>query len=38
MFNQETNKVVGVAFAGLTDAEGTGFIIPTPVVKNFIAV
>lgn len=38
VFNQETNKVVGVAFAGLTEAEGTGYIIPTPVVKNFISV
>eukprot|EP00038_Savillea_parva_P001566 m.105281 g.105281 ORF g.105281 m.105281 type:complete len:559 (-) comp10548_c0_seq1:1400-3076(-) len=38
VFNQETHKVVGVAFAGLTEAEGMGFIIPTPVVKNFISV
>ncbi len=38
VFNQATGDVVGVAFAGLQDAEGTGFIIPTPVVRNFLAV
>jgi len=35
---QETHNVVGVAFAGMADAEGMGFIIPTPVVKNFLRV
>jgi len=38
VFNQETGEVVGVAFSGRRDAEGMGFIIPTPVVRNFIAV
>lgn len=38
VFNQQTNQVVGVAFSGRKDAEGMGFIIPTPVVRNFIAV
>jgi len=38
VFNQETNEVVGVAFCGRNDAEGVGYIIPTPVVRNFIAV
>jgi len=38
VFNQETGEVVGVAFCGRRDAEGMGFIIPTPVVRNFIAV
>lgn len=38
VFNQETHEVVGVAFAGAQGAQGTGFIIPTPVIKNFMAV
>lgn len=38
VFNQATGEVVGVAFSGIHDAEGTGFIIPTPVVRNFLAV
>lgn len=38
VFNQETGEVVGVAFSGRRDAEGMGFIIPTPVVRNFLAV
>ena len=37
VFNQATGDVVGVAFAGRQDAEGTGFIIATPVVRNFLA-
>ena len=36
MFNQETNQVVGVAFAGSQEAEGHGFIIPVPVMKLFM--
>jgi S1-C subfamily serine protease len=36
VFNQDTKEVVGVAFAGASHADGTGFIIPIPVVKNFI--
>lgn len=38
VFNQATGEVVGVAFSGMEDAEGTGFIIPTPVIRNFLAV
>ena len=38
VFNQVTGEVVGVAFSGRTSAEGQGFIIPTPVVRNFLAV
>lgn len=37
VFNKSTGEVVGVAFAGRDDAEGIGFIIPTPVVDNFLA-
>ncbi|MGE9267736.1 MAG: trypsin-like peptidase domain-containing protein [Verrucomicrobiales bacterium] len=29
-------KVVGVAFQGLTTADNTGYIIPTPVVRRFL--
>lgn len=32
----QDNKVVGVAFQGLTQADNTGFMIPTPVVKRFL--
>jgi S1-C subfamily serine protease len=32
----QDGKVVGVAFQGLTQADNTGYIIPTPVVKRFI--
>lgn len=38
VFNQTSGEVVGVAFSGLDDAEGMGFIIPTPVVRNFLDV
>ena len=38
VFNQTSGDVVGVAFSGLDDAEGMGFIIPTPVVRNFLDV
>ena len=38
VFNQQTFEVVGVAFAGRKDAEGMGFIVPTSVVRTFIAV
>ncbi|KAL1215175.1 putative protease Do-like 3 [Cardamine amara subsp. amara] len=30
------NKVVGVAFQGLSNSESIGYIIPTPVVNHFI--
>lgn len=30
------DKVVGVAFQGLTQADNTGYMIPTPVVKRFL--
>jgi S1-C subfamily serine protease len=30
------NKVVGVAFQGLTQADNTGYMIPTPVVNRFL--
>lgn len=30
------NKVVGVAFQGLTNANATGYMIPTPVIKRFL--
>ena len=30
------DKVVGVAFQGLRQADNTGYIIPTPVVKRFL--
>lgn len=32
----QDGKVVGVAFQGLRQADNTGYIIPTPVVKRFI--
>lgn len=32
----QDNKVVGVAFQGLTQADNTGYIIPTPVVNRFL--
>ena len=32
----QDGKVVGVAFQGLTEADNTGYIIPTPVVRRFI--
>lgn len=33
----QKGKVVGVAFQSQTQAENTGYIIPTPVVKRFLA-
>ncbi len=30
------DKVVGVAFQGLTQANNTGYIIPTPVIRRFL--
>ena len=32
----QNGKVVGVAFQGLTSADNTGYMIPTPVVKRFL--
>ena len=32
----QNNKVIGVAFQGLREADNTGFIIPIPVVKRFL--
>ena len=32
----QDGKVVGVAFQGLTQADNTGYIIPTPVVRRFL--
>jgi S1-C subfamily serine protease len=32
----QNNKVVGVAFQGLRQADNTGYIIPTPVINRFI--
>ena len=32
----QNGKVVGVAFQGLRQADNTGYIIPTPVVKRFL--
>ncbi|MGJ8632884.1 MAG: trypsin-like peptidase domain-containing protein [Luteolibacter sp.] len=32
----QDGKVIGVAFQGLRQADNTGYIIPTPVVKRFI--
>ncbi|QQL43688.1 S1C family serine protease [Sulfuriroseicoccus oceanibius] len=32
----QANKVVGVAFQGLTSADNTGYMIPTPVIKRFL--
>jgi len=36
VFNQLTREVVGVAFAAMKEAEGHGYIIPVPVLLNFI--
>ncbi|MEM6910146.1 MAG: trypsin-like peptidase domain-containing protein [Verrucomicrobiota bacterium] len=33
----QDGKVVGVAFQGLRSADNTGYIIPTPVLKRFLA-
>ena len=38
VFNVTSFALVGVAFAGRTGAEGQGFIIPIPVVKNFLRI
>jgi len=38
VFNATTFALVGVAFAGRKNAEGQGFIIPIPVVNNFLKV
>lgn len=38
VFNQITHEVVGVAFATMKEAEGHGYIIPTPVLRNFMRV
>lgn len=32
----QNDKVIGVAFQGLTQADNTGYIIPTPVIKRFL--
>ncbi|MEP4079590.1 trypsin-like peptidase domain-containing protein [Haloferula sp.] len=32
----QSGKVVGVAFQGLREADNTGYIIPTPVVRRFL--
>ncbi|MGC4016166.1 MAG: serine protease [Luteolibacter sp.] len=32
----QDGKVVGVAFQGLRQADNTGYIIPTPVIKRFL--
>ena len=32
----QEGKVVGVAFQGLTEADNTGYIIPTPVIRRFL--
>lgn len=32
----QDNQVIGVAFQGLTQADNTGYIIPTPVVNRFL--
>lgn len=32
----QDGKVIGVAFQGLTQADNTGYIIPTPVVRRFL--
>lgn len=36
VFNADSGAVVGVAFSGIDDAEGHGFIIPVPVVRFFL--
>lgn len=33
----QDDKVVGVAFQGLLQADNTGYIIPTPVIRRFLA-
>lgn len=33
----QDGKVIGVAFQGLTQADNTGYIIPTPVIERFLA-
>lgn len=38
VFGQASGEVVGVAFAGRSDAEGHGYIIPVPVVEAFLRV
>ena len=32
----QDDKVVGVAFQGLREADNTGYIIPVPVIKRFL--
>ena len=32
----QNNKVVGVAFQGLRQADNTGYMIPTPVIRRFL--
>jgi S1-C subfamily serine protease len=32
----QNDSVIGVAFQGLTDADNTGYIIPTPVIQRFL--
>ena len=32
----QDEKVIGVAFQGLTQADNTGYIIPTPVINRFL--
>jgi S1-C subfamily serine protease len=36
VFNVDSCAVVGVAFSGIDDAEGHGFIIPVPVLRFFL--
>ena len=36
VFNVESCSVVGVAFSGIDEAEGHGFIIPVPVMRYFL--
>jgi S1-C subfamily serine protease len=36
VFNADTGKVVGVAFAGKANTQGNGFIIAVPVLKLFL--
>ena len=36
VFNVDSCTVVGVAFSGIDDAEGHGFIIPVPVLRFFL--
>lgn len=31
------NKVIGVAFQGMSNANNTGYVIPTPVINHFLA-